>query len=324
MIARMLLLLGLFVSTLAHGAQHHLLIVTGIGGTDEYREQFSATAQRLYDAAIEARFSPANITLLSATELPEDAPPQRNSDKTTLLQALDEIDARSQPGDRVFVVLIGHGNPREDDSAFNLPGPDITATELAEALDKLAERDLVIVNTASASGPFVRALSASGRVVITATSSGREYFATHFGEHFVAALAEPGADRDKDARISMLEAFDFARHEVRRAFESDKKLLTEHALLDDNGDGEGSTDPGEFASDGALANRVYLQQAPSLALGASAELVGMFERKQAIEDSILALKRRRDEFEHDDYYAQLERLLVDLALLGRDIRALED
>ena len=241
-----------------------------------------------------------------------------------MLQALAEIDARAQPDDRVFVVLIGHGNPREGDAAFNLPGPDITATELAAALDALNDRHLVIVNTASASGPFVKALSAPGRVVITATASGREYFATLFGEHFVAAFAEAGADRDKDRRISMLEAFDYARHEVRRAFDSDKKLLTEHALLDDNGDGEGSTAPGEFAADGALADRVYLQQAPSLELGASPELVGLFERKQTIEDSIVALKRRREELEHDDYYARLERLLVDLALLGRDIRALED
>ena len=50
----------------------------------------------------------------------------------------------------------------------------------------------------------------------------------------------------------------------------------------------------------------------------------MFARKQTIEDSILALKRRRDELEHDDYYSQLEHLLVDLALLSRDIRTLED
>ena len=324
MIARALLILGLLVSPLAQGAQHHLLIVAGIGGTEDYREQFTATAQGLYNAAIAARFSPANITLLSATELPEDAPPHRNSDKATLLQSLDEIDARAQPGDRVFVVLIGHGNPREDESAFNLPGPDITASELAQALDSLAGRNLVVVNTASASGPFVRALSAPGRVVITATSSGREYFATQFGEHFVDAFVEPGADRDKDERISMLEAFDYARYQVRRSFESDTKPLTEHAMLDDNGDGEGSTEPGEFASDGTLAHRVYLQQAPSVALGASTELVGMFEQKQALEDSILALKRRRDELAHDDYYQQLERLLVDLALLGREIRALED
>lgn len=324
MIARTLLLLGLLASPLAQATQNHLLVVAGIGGTDAYREQFAATAQRLYEAALAARLDPANVTLLAASDLPAGAPPHQAADKATLLRALADIDARAQPGDRVFVVLIGHGNPRENDAAFNLPGPDITATELAAVLAAFAGRQLVIVNTASASGPFVKTLSAPGRVVISATASGREYFATLFGEHFVAAFAAPGADRDKDQRISMLEAFDFARREVRRAFEKEKKILTEHALLDDNGDGEGSTEPGEFASDGALAERVYLQQAPALALGAAPELVAMIARKQALEESIVDLKRRRENFEHDDYYAQLELLLVDLTLLGRDIRALED
>lgn len=330
-IARTLLLLGLLASplalSLAHAAQHHLLIVAGIGGTDEYRERFAATAQRLHDAALAANLDAANVTLLSASELPEGAPRRQHADKATLLHTIDNIAARAQPGDRVFVVLIGHGNPRDDDAAFNLPGPDITGTELNAALDALAGRQLVIVNTASASGPFVAALSAPGRVVITATASGREYHATAFAEYFVTALAESGevgADRDKDQRISMLEAFDYAKREVERAFEREKKILTEHALLDDNGDGDGSKAPGEYEADGALADRVYLQQAPALALGAAPELVAMFERRQTLEESIAALKRRKEGLAHDDYYAQLELLLVDLALLGREIRALED
>ena len=324
MIVRALLLLGLLATPLAQAAQHHLLIVAGLGGTDEYREQFKAASLRLYQAAIDAGLDPGNITLLSASELPDDAPPRQNADKATLLRALHDIDARAQPGDRVFVVLIGHGNPRADGAAFNLPGPDITAAEFATVLDSLEDRLVVIVNTASASGPFVRALSAPGRIVITATSSGREYHATLFGEHFVAAFTAPGADTNKDQRISMLEAFAFARHEVQRAYESEKKLLIEHALLDDNGDGEGSLEPGELEPDGALAYRTYLQQPPALALGASPELVGMIERKQEIEQSIEDLKRRRESLVRDDYYAQLEILLIELALLGREIRALED
>lgn len=319
-----LLLLGLLASPLAHAVQHHLLIVAGLGGTDEYREQFAANSIRLYEAALAARLDPANVTLLAAGELPADAPPRQAADKATLLQALADIEARAQPGDRVFVVFIGHGNPREGDAAFNLAGPDITARELNEALTALDGRLLVIVNTASASGPFVAALSAPGRVVITATSSGREYHATLFGEYFVAALAEPGADRDKDQRISMLEAFAYAKREVERAYEREKKILIEHALLDDNGDGDGSTAPGELEADGALANRVYLQQPHALALGASPQLVGMVQRRQELEQSIVELKRRKQSLAHDDYYAQLELLLVDLALLGREIRALED
>ena len=320
---RIVILLLLLATPPAHAAQHHLLIISGLGGTDAYRELFADRSARMYESAIKAGIDGSNIILLSETALPDKSPPQRVSDKPTILQALREIDARAQADDRIFVVLIGHGNPRGDGAAFNLPGPDISATELATALTVLENQLVVIVNTASASGPFIDALSADNRVVITATSNAREYHATLFGDYFVAAFAEVGADTDKDERVSMLEAFAFARRETRRAFDSEKKLLTEHALLDDNGDGEGSLNPGEFEADGVLANRVYLRQPPSLALGASALLVEMMQRKQSLEQSISDLKRQRESLPRVDYYARLEQLLVDLALLSREIRAQE-
>jgi hypothetical protein len=318
---RAILLFWLCTVPCAQASQHHLLIISGIGGIDVYRELFADRSTRLYESAIKAGVDKDNIILLSETPMPDNPAPHRLSNKPTILQALREIGARAQVDDRVFVVLIGHGNPSGDGAAFNLPGPDISATELAAALDGLANQLVVIVNTASASGPFIKALSAENRVVITATSSGREYHATLFGDYFVAAFAESGADTDKDERISMLEAFAFARRETRRAFDNEKQLLTEHALLDDNGDGEGSLAPGEFEPDGALANRVYLQQPPSRALGASAQLVEMMQRKQDLEQSISELKRQRESLPRVDYYARLEGLLVDLALLSREIRA---
>ena len=119
----------------------------------------------------------------------------------------------------------------------------------------------------------------------------------------------------------MLEAFDFARREVRREYDNSRRLMIEHALLDDNGDGEGSLDPGEYQADGALAKRIYLQQPWSAAGGASSEVVSMLQRKQALEQSIDELKRRRAGLARDSYYDQLELLLVDLALLSREIRA---
>jgi len=316
-----LLLFCLLATPLVQAAQHHLLIISGIGGTDDYREVFADRATRLYESAVKAGIDAGNIILLSETDLPDISRSQRISDKPTILQALREIDARAQVDDRVFVVLIGHGNARGDSATFNLPGPDISAAELATALTGLQNQLVIIVNTASSSGPFIDALSADNRIVITATSNGREYHATLFGDYFVDAFAESGADMDKDERISMLEAFAFARRETRRAYDSEKQLLTEHALLDDNGDGEGSLAPGEFEADGALAKRVYLQQPPSLALGASAQLVTMMQRKQDLEQSIGELKRQREILPRTDYYARLEELLVDLALLSREIRA---
>ncbi len=317
LIASLFLLLALP----AQAVQHHLLIISGIGGIEAYRQQFARASTSLMQSAIEAGIDKNNIILLTAEPLVGSAASHRLSDKVTINQALLEIAIKASDDDRIFVILIGHGNPRGDSAVFNLPGPDISASELAAALGVLEDRTMIIINTASASGPFIKSLSRDNRVVITATSSGREYHATQFGDYFVAAFAAAGADRDKDERVSVLEAFDYARREVQRSFASEKHLMTEHALLDDNGDGEGSLDPGEFKADGTLANRVYLQQPWALASGAPNELIGMLQNKQNIEQSISELKRQRDGMTPANYYAELERLLVELALLAREIRA---
>ena len=312
----------LLLAPQVRAAQHYLLIISGIGGIEAYNQQFSEAAISLRQSAIMAGLDRQNIILLSAQPTDDTSTNHRVSDKATINHALLEISAKVGVDDRVFMVLIGHGNPRGKSAVFNLPGPDISADELDQALAVLENTTTVVVNTASASGPFVKALSRDNRVVITATSSAREYHATEFGGFFVAAFATPGADRDKDERISILEAFDYAQREVRRSFENDKRLLTEHALLDDNGDGEGSRKPGEYMDDGALANRIYLQQPLSLATGASGELLEMLQRKQEIEKSISKIKTQRDNMLLASYYVQLELLLVDLALLSREIRAL--
>lgn len=294
--------------------QHYLLIISGIGGTDEYQKQFAENASSLMQSAQKLGIDKDNIVLLGEN---------RPSDKNTIRRVLQEISAKAAIDDRIFVVLFGHGNARGDSAVFNLPGPDISAEELDQALAVLGNRSTVIINTASASGPFIKALSRENRVVITATSSAREYHATIFGNYFIAAFAEPGADRDKDESISLLEAFDYARREVRRGFESEKRLLTEHAMLDDNGDGSGSFDPGqdsENSEDGAMAKRIFLQPPWSLASGASEALLEMLQQKKQIEQSISDLKLQRENLAMVNYYDQLEALLVELALLTRQIR----
>lgn len=309
------------LTTPAQGLQHHLLIISGLGGTENYQQQFSRASSELVEAALRVGIDRDNVLLLTADPTIETPVNHRRADKTTIKQALLEIDARASAEDRIFVVLIGHGNPRGESAVFNLPGPDISAEEFSEAMSAFDDHVSIVVNTASASGPFLKPLSRDNRIVITATSSGREYHAALFGELFIAAFTTMSADRDKDERISMLEAFDYARREVRRSFETENRLPTEHAMLDDNGDGAGSLDPGEFKADGALANRTYLHQPPSQATGASSKLIAMLRRKQLIEQSISELKMQRDSLTPQKYYAELEILLIDLALLGREIRA---
>ncbi|MGD8351189.1 MAG: C13 family peptidase [Gammaproteobacteria bacterium] len=302
----------LMLAAPAMARQHHLLIVAGIGGTPHYDEQFANQAKRMADAARAAGLAENRIVVLGGAGGP--------ADKKSIRATISRIAGEAGPRDRFFLLLIGHGNPRGDSAVFNLPGPDLSAGELAEALEAFGDRLVTVVNAASASGPFVAPLSGPNRVLITATSSGREYQATLFGEYFIAAFDTPGADRDKDERISMLEAFDYARREVKRSYEGEKRLLIEHALLDDNGDGEGSLEAGEFEPDGALAHHVYLRQPLTAEAGASGEMLALQERKQALEESIAELKRQREVLPRDDYYLQLESLLVDLALLNRRLR----
>ena len=108
----------------------------------------------------------------------------------------------------MFVVLIGHGTFDGRVAKFNLPGPDMTPADFAPLLKSLKSKQVVFVNTASASGPFIEELSAPGRTIVTATRTGAERFATLFGGYFVDALSGDAADADKNRRVSVLEAFD--------------------------------------------------------------------------------------------------------------------
>ena len=126
---------------------------------------------------------------------------------------------------------------------------------------RVPARNVVFVNTSSSSGPFVEALSAQGRTIITATRSGAEQFTTLFGGYFVEAFSSDMADADKNGRISMLEAFQYAKAEVARAYEREGLLATEHAMLDDNGDKNGSQTPAATGADGKLAAAMSLGSA---------------------------------------------------------------
>ena len=106
----------------------------------------------------------------------------------------------------VYIVLLGHGSFDGRNARFNLPGPDMGPADFNAALKALPTKQIVFVNTSSSSGPFVEAMSAPGRTIITATRSGAEQFATLFGGYFIDALASDTADADKNRRVSVLEA----------------------------------------------------------------------------------------------------------------------
>ena len=305
-------------------AQRHLLIVVGLGGEPLYVEQFGSWASQMQSIAMQVAGidSERIIRVHRAGSNSSDAP--RRED---VLSALAKVRNESTAGDLIVLLLIGHGTARDGVARFNLPGPDLTATDLDSTLEKLAGRNVVVVNATSSSSPFIGALSATDRVVITATASGSEDQFAHFGRYFVGAFATQSADADKDGRISILEAFHQARRDVAGFYEKEGRIMTEHALLDDNGDGVGSEVAELGALDGDLAARLFLQAGLSeqIADGDKARAVLSLEiQADELVSRIHRLKHRRQQFLEDDYFLELESLLVSLAHNRREIRSTID
>ena len=310
----------------ASAGQTHLVIVAGLGGEPEYAEQFYEWAVSLADAARKHGLPADAVTVLTEDPARDPSRIRAKSTRENVELVLAEASADAGPDDQLFVVLIGHGSSRGEEAKINLPGPDMTAADFAALLDAWPGGRIVFVNTASASGGFVPALAGPDRVIVTATKSGHERNRAVFGQFFVEAYAEGGGDTDKDGRLSVLEAFTFANSEVARAYEAGNTLQSEHAVLDDDGDGEASRAPATSGGDGGLAAATFLgPRGGAVAVAASSDprLAPLYERRTTIEQEIAVLRGRKDSMEEDAYDRALEDLLVDLALNRREIQTME-
>jgi hypothetical protein len=179
------------------------------------------------------------------------------------------------------------------------------------------------VNTASSSGPFIEALAGPGRTIVTATRTGAERFATLFGGYFVDALASADADEDKNRRISVLEAFNYAKREVTSAYEREGIMITEHALLNDSG-GEGIPNPTPDGKQGKVAAVLSLGSVDAHdPLPADPKLRALYVERRDLERRIEALKLLKGSMPADRYASELEKLATELALKTRQIREVE-
>ena len=307
------------------GQGTHVLVINGLGGDPEFRERFTEWGGTLVTAAAEKFRIPASNIIYLGEDPTTDPRLQDRSTRENVDRAFTDLASNSQPDDHIFVVLIGHGSYTNGESRFNLPGPDLTAEDFGLHLDRLSDRSVAFINLASASGEFVKALSGAGRAIVTATRSGRERNETIFGGYFIDAFDGETADLDKDGRVSVWEAFEFARTEVTREFETSNLIVTEHAVLDDNGDGEGSTELVD-AMDGAFARTMFLAADPSTAAARATDdpvLKALYEQKADLERRIAELRELRGQIDQDRYENDLEELLVELALGNRAIQARE-
>lgn len=294
-----------------------IIVAQGAGGTPEYTKTFSEACEKIKLAAEKSK---SDFQWIGNPE----------QDESKYKNAKEHLEAaiKNQPaGDsQLWLILIGHGTFDRQSAKFNLRGPDVTAKELDEWLGE-SKRPVVIVNCASSSAPFINQLASRGRVVVTATKSGFELNYTRFGSFFADALTDHAADIDKDEQVSVLEAFLFASKRVDEFYKTESRLATEHALIDDNGDGKGTPltffrgvrvikrTSDDTTPDGAIANRIHLIKSEFEKL-LTAE---MRKQRQELEDRLEDLRLRKSKMDETEYFAELEKVSLELALIYQQI-----
>ena len=299
-------LVALLLTATSLPATTYYVTVTGLGGEPDYEQHFAMWAKDIEKALKPAPDAKVE-TLVNAT---------RDQVRT----ALAGIAQQAQPQDALVLMLIGHGGFDGYDYKINLPGPDLTAAELATLLDRIPATRQLVVNMTSSSGGSIAFLRRPNRVLITATKSGTEKNATIFARYWVEALSDPAADSDKNDIVSALEAFRFADKKTVAYFEQQNRLATEHAVLEDTGKGDGVRAPSPENGEGMLAS-----QFPLLRIGATAAAakdpakVQLLANKEALEQQIDKLKYEKAAIPPDEYKKQLGALLLQLAKTQEEI-----
>jgi hypothetical protein len=301
----------------ALAGERYAVVVTGASGGDLYARKYDAWRATFVETLSRKFNYPSDhLFILAETESEGVQPATRES----VQRLLGMLRRRMSRDDQLLVLLIGHGSSMDgEDAKFNLVGPDLSATEWADLLKPIPGR-LVFVNTSSASFPFLRKLATRGRIVMTATDSAAQQFETVFTDFFVKAFDDAAADLDKNGRISIWEAFSYASAGVLQWFQQKGQLPTERPLLDDTGAGIGreAQNPG---ADGALARVTYLEPEAALTLPSDTALAVLVKRRAELESQLEDLKARKDTTPADQYDAELEKILIEIARVSLQIRA---
>lgn len=307
LVVKLISLLLLCASSLP--AADYYLTIAGLGGDPEYEAQFVKWAADL-DHELAANGPDAHVTTLSGAA----------ATRAQIQQTIGRLSGEIKPNDTFALFLIGHGSFDDVDYKFNLPGPDITAVELAKLLEQIPTHRQLVVNMTSCSGASVAALAKKDRVVITATKTGTEKNAPVFARYWIDALKDPATDTDKNGTISALEAFRYTDRKTATYFESEKLLATEHPLLTDTGKPNAVRDPKAENGHGLVAAAFPLIR-PQIeaAKTANPEKQRLLSKKEDLEARIDRLKYQKAAMEASEYKQQLTSLLLELARTQSEI-----
>ncbi len=290
-------------------AANYYLTISGQGGLPEFDTLFAKYAKDL-DTALKAGGGDPHTEVLSG---PKATRPEIDA-------AFNRLSGQIRDGDFFALLLIGHGTFDGTDYKFNIPGPDVSAADLAKLMDRIPTRQQAVVAMTSCSGATIPVLSRKGRVVITATKSGTEKNVVVFTRYWIDALQDPAADTDKSGSLSLLEAFKYADRKTTEYYEAQKLLATEHPLLVDNGANAGVRSPGPSNGQGLLAAAFpVLKSKGETANAVAPEKQKLVAKKDDLEARIDKLKYEKAAMDEADYKKQMSALLLELARTQAEI-----
>ncbi len=282
--------------------------VSGLGGEPEYETRFAGLATEAHKLVSGTPEAKAFLHV------------GQQATKARIRESFAQIANDAGPDDNLVVFLVGHGTFDGIDYKINLPGADLSGVELAGLLDRVKAKKQLVVNTTSASGAAIAALQKPNRVIISATKSGTERNATVFARFWVEALRDPGADSDKNDTVTALEAYRYADQKTTQHYERSKRIATEHAVLEDTGQGEAVRNPSSENGHGLVAART-----PLLRLGAAQKAAAdpakqkLLAQREEVEQRIDQLKYKKAGMPSAEYRKQLQGLLVELAKVQKEI-----
>ncbi|MFC1477012.1 hypothetical protein ACFL6L_00940 [candidate division KSB1 bacterium] len=308
--------------TAQQAGKNYAVLIGGLGGEPQYSEKFHKLLLDSQKALIEQfHFPPENVIVLAEKQPENEVFVDGISNAETITATFSDLALSVTENDYLYVVLFGHGSYDGNNAKLNIPRRDLADADYGDMIDKINAGRIIFINTSSSSSPFVQHLSGERRIVIVATKSPTQRNITSFPDFLIESFNDPSADVNKDGNLSVMEVFLYTAESTERFYTGRGNLATEHAMMDDNGDGRASRfNELDINREGALAEITYLKRQITVLAGSEmaqdSTLLKLLAEKEKIELEIAQLKNQKYQYDEDIYYTMFEELMVELARIA--------
>ncbi len=246
------------------------LVICGLPGDADHRKLFGDSLELIYTGLASHGFAPENVHVLWGDEPGEkDAPSIKASrgisTRENITKTATELQAAVQPADALWVIVLGHAHYDGRHCWLNIAGDDIHQLDFGRLFETIRCREQVFFVTTPVSGYFQKPLAMPGRIVITATEPDLEVNETLYPHKLARALSGTISygemEMDRDGHLSLLDLYLWVARDTAQEYVSGMLLATEHALLDDNGDGRGTETQIDYLSE-ELGGRLRASDEP--------------------------------------------------------------